>query len=66
MRSAVQLQDRARQRRSSLWFDESFAHRAIEQTLEKSRAIITELLGERELALGPGDLRREAPARIDA
>jgi hypothetical protein len=42
------------------------SRRAIEQTLDRARAIITELLGEQELALGPGDLRRRTPAQIDA
>jgi hypothetical protein len=37
---------------------------AVEATLKASRRIMTELLGEEnsELALGPGDLRRQAPA----
>jgi hypothetical protein len=38
--------------------------KALESTLEASRRIMTELLGAEgsELALGPGDLRRQAPA----
>jgi hypothetical protein len=39
---------------------------AIETTLRKARALITELLGEREteVELGPGDLRRRAGATV--
>jgi hypothetical protein len=39
---------------------------AIEATLRKARALITELLGEREteVELGPGDLRRRAGATV--
>jgi hypothetical protein len=39
---------------------------AIEETLRKSRALITELLGERgsEVELGPGDLRRAESAAV--
>jgi hypothetical protein len=41
---------------------------AIEETLRKSRALITELLGERgsEVELGPGDLRRSQSAAVTA
>jgi hypothetical protein len=39
---------------------------AVEETLKKARAIITELLAEEdsEVALGPGDLRRRRPATV--
>jgi hypothetical protein len=39
---------------------------AIEATLRKARALITELLGEREseVGLGPGDLRRSSRAVV--
>jgi hypothetical protein len=42
------------------------SHAAIEETLLKARALITELLGERgtEVELGPGDLRRRASAAV--
>jgi hypothetical protein len=41
-------------------------HEAIEETLRKARALITDLLGERgtEVELGPGDLRRRAAAKV--
>ncbi|MEA2271969.1 MAG: hypothetical protein QOI98_677, partial [Solirubrobacteraceae bacterium] len=35
---------------------------AIEETLRKARGLITDLLGEDEAELTPGDLRRTAPA----
>lgn len=40
------------------------SRRAIEETLVKARAIITELLGPEgsDIELGPGELRRERPA----
>jgi hypothetical protein len=37
---------------------------AIETTLRKARGLITDLLGEHEAELGPGDLRRSAPAVV--
>jgi hypothetical protein len=37
---------------------------AVEDTLKKARALITELLGEEETELGPGELRRERPATV--
>lgn len=39
---------------------------AVEETLKKARMIITELLGEEdtEVALGPGELRRQRPATV--
>ena len=39
---------------------------AIEETLRKARALITDLLGDpqTEIALGPGDLRRTTPAAV--
>ena len=39
---------------------------AVEETLKKARSIITELLGEEdtEVALGPGELRRQRPATV--
>ncbi len=39
---------------------------AIEDSLQKARGIITELLGEEgsEISLGPGELRRTAPATV--
>jgi len=39
---------------------------AVEETLRKARAIITELLGEKdsEIELGPGELRRKQPAAV--
>ena len=39
---------------------------AIEETLRKSRVLITDLLGERgsEVELGPGDLRRSESAAV--
>jgi hypothetical protein len=46
--------------------DDKRSHQAIEETLRKARALITELLGERESdgALAPGDLRRSKPAAV--
>jgi hypothetical protein len=41
--------------------DES-SREAIEETLRKARGLITDLLGEDEAELTPGDLRRTAPA----
>lgn len=40
--------------------------KAVEETLKKARVIITELLAEvdSEVALGPGDLRRQRPATV--
>jgi hypothetical protein len=40
--------------------------KAVEETLRKARLIITELLGEQdsEVALGPGELRRQRPATV--
>ncbi len=39
---------------------------AVEETLTKARMIITELLGDEdsEVALGPGELRRQRPATV--
>jgi hypothetical protein len=39
---------------------------AVEETLKKAQLIITELLGEEdtEVALGPGELRRQRPATV--
>jgi hypothetical protein len=39
---------------------------AVEETLKKARLIITELLGDEgsEIALGPGELRRQRPATL--
>ena len=37
---------------------------AIENTLRKARGLITDLLGEHEAELGPGDLRRSAHATV--
>jgi hypothetical protein len=44
--------------------DRDEGYRAIEATLAASRRIMTDLLGneDSELALGPGDIRRQAPA----
>jgi hypothetical protein len=46
--------------------EDSRSREAIEETLRKSRALITELLGERhsEVELGPGDLRRSDSAAV--
>ena len=40
--------------------------KAVEETLKKARLIITELLGDEgsEVALGPGELRRQRPATV--
>jgi hypothetical protein len=45
---------------------EDHSRQAIDDTLVRARAIITELLGEPGTAveLGPGDLRRAAPAVV--
>jgi len=42
------------------------SRRAVEQTLQNAREIITELLGEAdtEVELGPGELRRRRPATV--
>ncbi|MGZ3434374.1 MAG: hypothetical protein ACXVA7_21645 [Isosphaeraceae bacterium] len=42
------------------------SQKAVEETLKKARMIITELLGEEdgEVALGPGELRRQRPATV--
>ena len=42
------------------------SQKAVEETLKKARLIITELLGDEdsEVALGPGDLRRQRPATV--
>jgi hypothetical protein len=42
------------------------SQKAVEETLKKARSIITELLGEEdsEVALGPGELRRQRPATV--
>jgi hypothetical protein len=46
--------------------DDQRTREAIEETLRKSRALITELLGDRdsEVELGPGDLRRSESAAV--
>jgi hypothetical protein len=46
--------------------EDQHSRAAIEETLRKARALITELLGEpgSELELGPGDLRRSASATV--
>jgi hypothetical protein len=45
---------------------EEHSRQAIEDTLTRARAIITDLLGEpgTSIELGPGDLRRAAPAAV--
>jgi hypothetical protein len=42
------------------------SQKAVEETLKKARLIITELLGDEnsEVALGPGELRRQRPATV--
>jgi hypothetical protein len=42
------------------------SRQAIEDTLTRARAIITDLLGEpgTSIELGPGDLRRASPAAV--
>jgi hypothetical protein len=42
------------------------SQKAVEETLKKARMIITELLGDEdsEVALGPGELRRQRPATV--
>jgi hypothetical protein len=42
------------------------SQKAVEETLKKARLIITELLGDEdsEVALGPGELRRQRPAAV--
>jgi hypothetical protein len=40
------------------------SRRAVEDTLKNARGLITELLGEDEIALGPGEIRRERPATV--
>ena len=42
------------------------SRRAVEDTLKHARELITELLGEEhtEIALGPGELRRQRPATV--
>lgn len=37
---------------------------AVEETLRSARVLITELLGEDEIALGPGEIRRDRPATV--
>ena len=46
--------------------EDQHSREAIEETLRKARALITELLGERnsEVELGPGDLRRKSKATV--
>ena len=46
--------------------EDARSREAIEETLRKARALITELLGERhsEVELGPGDLRRAQGAAV--
>jgi hypothetical protein len=46
--------------------EDAKSKRAVEETLKKARLIITELLGDEdsEVALGPGDLRRQRPAAV--
>jgi hypothetical protein len=42
------------------------SQKAVEETLKKARLLITELLGDEdsEVALGPGELRRQRPATV--
>jgi hypothetical protein len=40
------------------------SRKAVEDTLKNARGLITELLGEDEIALGPGEIRRERPATV--
>jgi hypothetical protein len=44
--------------------EEAQSREAIEATLRKARGLITDLLGEHETELGPGDLRRSAHATV--
>jgi hypothetical protein len=40
------------------------SRKAVEDTLRNARELITELIGEDEIELGPGEIRRERPAAV--